>query len=121
VDLGDVVDLSPSDLIKAMHPLNSALDARKLAYDTGMKAKELQSDVARLRMVQMGTAARLAPATTELDACLTRLQATDAELQDLRKEFQSLEPGRTVYSMNVAVWLSNIDSKRARIAEAVSR
>jgi hypothetical protein len=99
LNLDDIAKMSQSDVTCVMYSLDSEGDARRLAMEAFNKAKRLQSDAGRMQDLQKTMATNLRPLSDKLSESSRRLRTTDQELERLRKEFQALEAGRTVYSL----------------------
>jgi hypothetical protein len=119
LDLNLIAGLSGAQMTDVVRTLSNATDARQLAMDAFSKAQKLKQEAARMSLQQTTNEALIGPVNGALNDTVAGLRAADKELEGLRRELCGLEPGHDVYSLKVAVWLSAIDSKRARLAETV--
>jgi hypothetical protein len=109
--------MSRADLIRLIHPVSTAPDAREMAFDTGMRARSLTSELQRMTMLFREVNLKLAPAFAQVSRDIAQMKETDAELARLRSEFEGL---RGADLLRTAIGMDLIDRERRLIAGGVN-
>lgn len=114
VDLVIGANLNQAARVELIHMIDTAPEAREIAQAAGMRARELNGELARMR----GVLAQRDTIQTEVNGKINRVNGTDRDLQALRRE---LEGVRGIDRLKVAVCLDLIDAERRQISRAAAR